>query len=537
MNKKLSQLLPKPKGRGVGFGTIKHLLKEDNPELYQQLFNTRDQLDIAISSGGQHLDIAEVFSSLYPREFVWATTTKDTLFYRFTSTVWERQEDDATVFNLLSQEVSQAFADKAASFKAQLEGEQDLAIKEQQEKKAAVTHKIARNLRSMPYCRQVYAAITKRLYDVSFLEQLDTNLDLLAFKDGVYDLRAGSFRKGRPDDMLSVCVPYNFPRHDPERRQGLLTFLSQIKPQDDEREYLVDQLSQCLSGRIKKQLVHILAGPIAGNGKSTLFSLISLAFGGYFCTMDITYLTQKNAQANNANPIIIDVKRARIVGLSEPEEGARFNGAILKALSGGDEQKGRALFSNKLIRYHPQFRMFILCNDTPDIDGKDRGLARRIKKINFASQFTEIKEPDLENHIYPINVDMSDMLRVWAPELMVLLLERFSPDYVYSCPSSIQQGSEEYMQENDPVRRFVQDHLQKDSESIVTLSDLRGLPWKFEEYGRQPKLGDLKKDLIRVLGTDCKAEKRWKGHKYKNAFVGYKVLSDVMLDADCPTSS
>ena len=97
VNKKLSKLLPKPKGQGPGFGTIKHLLKEDNLELYQQLFNTRDQLVIAISNGGQHLDIAEVFSSLFPGEFVWATTTKDTLFYRFTSTVWERQEDDATV--------------------------------------------------------------------------------------------------------------------------------------------------------------------------------------------------------------------------------------------------------------------------------------------------------------------------------------------------------------------------------------------------------------------------------------------------------
>ena len=73
---------------------------------------------------------------------------------------------------------------------------------------------------------------------------------------------------------------------------------------------------------------------------------------------------------------------------------------------------------------------------------------------------------------------MSDMLRVWAPELMVLLLERFSPDYVYSCPSSIQQGSEEYMQENDPVWRFVQDKLQKDAESVVTLPDLRELPWE-----------------------------------------------------------
>ncbi|DBA82598.1 TPA: hypothetical protein ACH3X1_006847 [Trebouxia sp. C0004] len=222
-------LNPKPQGLFKEQRTIKDLLKEDNPELYHQQFNTRDQLDIAISNGGQHLDIAEVFSSLFPGEFVWATTTKDTLFYRFTSTVWERQEDDAIVFNLLSQEVSQAFVVKAASFEAQIEGEQDLAIKEQQEEKAATTRKIARNLRSMPYCRQVHAAITKRLYNASFLEQLDTNLDLLAFKDGVYDLRAGSFRKGRPDDMLSVCVPYNFPRHDLERRHGLLTFLSQIK--------------------------------------------------------------------------------------------------------------------------------------------------------------------------------------------------------------------------------------------------------------------------------------------------------------------
>ena len=59
----------------------------------------------------------------------------------------------------------------------------------------------------------------------------------------------------------------------------------------------------------------------------------------------------------------------------------------------------------------------------------------------FASQFTDIREPDLQNYIYPINVDMSDMLRVWSPELMVLLLERFSSN---SCIASIhcQQGSE-----------------------------------------------------------------------------------------------
>jgi len=89
------------------------------------------------------------------------------------------------------------------------------------------------------------------------------------------------------------------------------------------------------------------------------------------------------------------------------------------------------------------------------------------------------------------------------------------------------------MQENDPVRRFVQDNLQKDAESIVTLSDLRGLPWKFEEYGSKPKLADFKKGLMRVLGTDCKAEKRWKGQKYKSAFVGFKVIHQQTEAPDC----
>jgi len=34
VNKKLSQLLLEPKGQGLGFGSIKHFLKEDNSEMY-----------------------------------------------------------------------------------------------------------------------------------------------------------------------------------------------------------------------------------------------------------------------------------------------------------------------------------------------------------------------------------------------------------------------------------------------------------------------------------------------------------------------
>ena len=520
VDKKLSLLSIKGKGRGIGFASIKHWLKEDNPMLHQQLFELQDKVEIAIASGGQHVDIAEVFSFMFPQQFVWVTTGVRALFYKFTGTIWERHEDDPEVYNLLNTRVCQAFHDRAKYYEGLIQGEQDLAIKEKLEKKRMMSNKIANNLRNMSNLSRVVAAITKMMHSSDFLDRLDTNVDLLAFKDGVLHLPTKQFRKGQPQDMLSVSALYNFPITDATKREELQSFLSQIKPQDDERDYLMDQFSQCLSGRVRKQLVHIFAGPLAGNGKSTLLTLIERAFGGYFCTMAAAYLTQKSAPANNANSIILDCKRARIVGLSEPEEGARFNAANLKALSGGDEQKAREMYSGKLTKYYPQFRLFILCNDTPEIDGKDQGLARRIRKVNFSSQFTDIKEPDLENHIYPINVDMTDKLTQWAPEFMLLLLERYRADYNDSCPVSVLQGTNEYMQENDPMRRFVQEKLQRDDESLITLKEMSPL---CAAYGFTKK-SDVKKGLERVLATTCIAEKKVHGRKYVNCFLGYKVL-------------
>ncbi|DBA82602.1 TPA: hypothetical protein ACH3X1_006851 [Trebouxia sp. C0004] len=484
VDKKLSSLSIKGKGRGIGFGSIKHWLKEDNPMLQQQLFELQDKVESAIAGGGQHVDIAEVFSFMFPQQFVWITTGIRALFYKFTGTIWERHEDDAGVYKLLDTRVCQTFHDRAKYYEGLIQGEQDLAIKEKLEKKRTMSSKIARSLRNMSHLRQVYAAITKMMHNIDFLDRLDTNVDLFAFKDGVLHLPTKQFRKGQPQDMLSVYAPYNFPTTDATKREELQLFLSQIKPQDDERDYLMDQFSQCLSGRVRKQLVHIFAGPLAGNGKSTLLTLLQRAFGGYFCTMAASYLTQKSAPANNANSIILDCKRARIVGLSEPEEGAHFNAANLKALSGGDEQKAREMYSGKLTKYYPQFRLFILCNDTPEIDGKHQGLARRIRKVNFSSQFTDIKEPDLENHIYPINVDMTDKLTQWAPEFMLLLLERYRADYNDSCPE---------------------------------MSKLCAA------YGFTKK-SDVKKGLERVLATTCIEEKKLHGRKYVNCFLGYKVL-------------
>ena len=47
-------------------------------------------------------------------------------------------------------------------------------------------------------------------YDPNFLKNLDENIYLICFENGVYDLEADHFRDGCPDDYISLCTNYNY---------------------------------------------------------------------------------------------------------------------------------------------------------------------------------------------------------------------------------------------------------------------------------------------------------------------------------------
>jgi D5 N terminal like len=47
-------------------------------------------------------------------------------------------------------------------------------------------------------------------WDKDFMDRLDENDDLICFKNGVYDLSQGTFRPAKPEDMVSLCVGYDY---------------------------------------------------------------------------------------------------------------------------------------------------------------------------------------------------------------------------------------------------------------------------------------------------------------------------------------
>jgi phage/plasmid-associated DNA primase len=76
-------------------------------------------------------------------------------------------------------------------------------------------------------------------YDPRFREKLDADPYLIAFKNGVYDLKLNVFRPGRPEDFLSKNMPINYVNYSPEDEQigDVMTFLEQVFPDKSIRKY------------------------------------------------------------------------------------------------------------------------------------------------------------------------------------------------------------------------------------------------------------------------------------------------------------
>lgn len=83
----------------------------------------------------------------------------------------------------------------------------------------------------------------------------------------------------------------------------------------------------------------------------------------------------------------------RFVFLSEPEDGEKINIGLLKELTGSEEIVARGLYQES-VSFVMETKLFLACNELPEIKGEDTALWRRIRVVDFPSRFVDDpKEP------------------------------------------------------------------------------------------------------------------------------------------------
>jgi P4 family phage/plasmid primase-like protien len=310
------------------------------------------------------------------------------------------------------------------------------------------------------------------LYDIVDLEiLLDSNINLLAFNDKLYDFNTLSFRNIEHTDYITKTTGYNIPDKNEEYRDFLMKLLYSIFEDNEMINYWLVITSLSLF-RNNMESFFIFSGG-GGNGKGILSSMLVKALGNYFYSADNTFLTSitKSGQANST---LANCNGVRYLFISEPDTGAedvKFNVDFIKMITGGDIITTRDLYKSN-ISYKPQFTPFLQCNNKPKLGKVDGGIRRRMKIIQFPFNFVE--NPIKTNERLIDNTLKNKLNNDYYKELILLLIDIASlhkNDVNIKQPVDVINQTNEYFNDNDPVKLWLTNNCiitDKQSDQIKT---------------------------------------------------------------------
>ena len=199
----------------------------------------------------------------------------------------------------------------------------------------------------------------------------------------------------------------------------------------------------------------------------------------------------------------------------------------MKELTGGEIIKYRLLNQNEYHEFKPMFKLHIMCNNLPKIDGGDEGVKRRVRALEYKSEFVCQSDVDEDSHKYLLNTTILEKFEndLCKMEYMRYILEHFDFDWTYTAPPDILEASKSYIRASNKVDDFIQEYLIKDPNRHITLKEIRCLIKSSEYYRHDIPTGvALKSVMSKALKVKCIPQKYSNGENKTNVYVGYGVV-------------
>lgn len=283
----------------------------------------------------------------------------------------------------------------------------------------------------------------------------DTEPYLLGFENGVLDLRTRTFNAHpSPTLYMSKSVGIDW---DPEARAPMFAnFVKSIMSNNDDLvAYLMTLLGYSLFGLQTEQKFWMWVGRGA-NGKGVLARTMVRALGDYAETpADTLYMRTRSgaAPSSAARPELVRLQGVRFTYMSEPQ-GGQFNEEMLKAHTGDDVVLARDLYAKagQFAEFLPTHKIIFLTNDPPRTDDAGVSMRRRARVIRFEEDYTGDRgDKLLEDRLKTEKAGILALLTAYAVDWW----NGGEPDLPE--PVLVTQWSNDYIEENDPLARFIKD--------------------------------------------------------------------------------
>lgn len=289
-------------------------------------------------------------------------------------------------------------------------------------------------------------------------DALDADPLLLNLNNGTLDLRDGSFREHRREDMVTKCSPVAYdPAATCPRWQA---FLSDILPDAEVRAFLQRWAGYTLSGLTVEQKMLLLHGTGA-NGKSTFVAVLLHALGDYGLSMDFDVLAARR-DAGGPRADLARLQGSRVAVAVEAAAGRAVDEPVLKTLTGSDRIAARRLY-REAVQFVPTFKLLLACNHKPRVSS-DAATWRRLLLAPFSVSIPpERQDPHL-----------ADALKAEASGVLNWMLDGWRAYWAdgLRVPASMESAVAGYREAEDAIGGFVSDCCELDRDAVTLGRDL-----------------------------------------------------------------
>lgn len=279
------------------------------------------------------------------------------------------------------------------------------------------------------------------------LTDFDADPFLFNVQNGTVELRTGKLREHEKDDLISRIAPVTFDKA--AACESWDAFLWRVLGGDrDLYDYMRRFVGHLLAGDVSDQALHFLYG-LGANGKSVFCDSVLRLLGDYAiaASPDLIMIRRYGGIPND----VARLRGVRAAFMNETVQGARFDEAKLKDLTGGDTLNARFLHQ-EFFDFRPTHRLIIRGNHKPAITGTDDGVWRRLRLVPFNVQIP-LEEQD-RHLIDKLTAELPGILNWAIAGCLEWQRDGLSP------PALITDAVRAYREESDVLGRFIGEHCE-----------------------------------------------------------------------------
>jgi P4 family phage/plasmid primase-like protien len=217
-------------------------------------------------------------------------------------------------------------------------------------------------------------------------EALDADPWLLNVLNGTIDLRMGTLREHRREDLITKLAPVAYGPN--AKAPTWERFLERVQPDPEIRAYLGRRAGYGATGIIREHVLYIDYGTGA-NGKTTWDITLQTVLGDYAVTLPATALIARKGDAHPTELTILF--GARYASAAETEAGRGLNVALVKGLTGNDPIVARKMRED-FWRFQPTHKLCLATNHKPRISDPGNGIWRRVHLVPWSVTIPEAEQ-------------------------------------------------------------------------------------------------------------------------------------------------